>query len=77
MLAVGEVIARHYRHPSQVHHTMLAGVTREQTAIVGAADVLAAEMGEPASASAVAEAMITLEVRPYLRRILTAAILPG
>jgi ubiquinone/menaquinone biosynthesis C-methylase UbiE len=47
------------------------------SAIVSAADMLAAEMGEQASASAVAEAMITLELRPYPRRILTVASLPG
>jgi SAM-dependent methyltransferase len=47
------------------------------SAIAGAADVLAAEMGEQASASAVAEAMITLEIRPYPRRILAVASLPG
>jgi hypothetical protein len=34
-------------------------------------------MGEQASASAVAEAMITLEIRPYPRRILTVSSLPG
>jgi hypothetical protein len=32
MLALGEVIARHYRYPSQVHHTAMAGATWEQTA---------------------------------------------
>jgi len=47
------------------------------SAIVNAADVLAAEMGEQASASAVAEAMITLDVQPYPRRILAVASLPG
>ena len=47
------------------------------SAIVSAADTLAAEMGEQASASAVAEAMITLDVQPYPRRILTVASLPG
>ena len=47
------------------------------SAIVSAADTLAAEMGEQASASAVAEAMITLDARPYPRRILTVASLPG
>jgi hypothetical protein len=43
---------------------------------VNAADVLAAEMGEQATASAVAEATITLELRPYPRRVLMAAALP-
>jgi SAM-dependent methyltransferase len=47
------------------------------TAIVNAADILRAEMGAQASASAVAEAMITLESQPYPRRILAAAHLPG
>jgi hypothetical protein len=46
------------------------------SAIVAAAATLAAEMGEQASASAVAEAMITLDVQPYPRRILTVASLP-
>jgi hypothetical protein len=45
-------------------------------AIVNAADILTAEMGEQASASAVAEAMITLEIQPYRRRVLTVAQLP-
>jgi hypothetical protein len=44
---------------------------------VNAADILRAEMGAQASASAVAEAMITLENQPYPRRILAAAHLPG
>ena len=47
------------------------------SAIVGAADTLAAEMGEQASASAVAEALITLDVQPYPRRILAVASLLG
>jgi hypothetical protein len=32
MLALGERIARYYRHPSQVHHAVLAGATWEQIA---------------------------------------------
>ena len=32
MLALGERIARHYCHPSQVHHTVIAGATWEQIA---------------------------------------------
>ena len=52
-------------------------VTAAFSAIVNAADVLAAEMGEQASASAVAEAMIMLEIQPYPRRILAVANLPG
>lgn len=47
------------------------------SAIVDAADTLTAEMGEQASASAVAEAMITLEIQPYPRRILAVANLPS
>jgi ubiquinone/menaquinone biosynthesis C-methylase UbiE len=47
------------------------------SAIVSAAGTLATEMGEQASASAVAEAMITLDMRPYPRRILAVASLPG
>ena len=47
------------------------------SAIVSAADTLAAEMGEQASASAVAEAMITLEIQPYPRRILAVASRPS
>ena len=47
------------------------------SAIASAADALAAEMGEHASASAVAEAMITLDVQPYPRRILAVAELRG
>ena len=32
LLALGEVMARHYRHPALVHHAVLAGVTWEQIA---------------------------------------------
>jgi hypothetical protein len=32
VIALGEVIARHYRHPSQVHHAVLAGATWAQIA---------------------------------------------
>lgn len=46
-------------------------------AIVEANDALAAEMGEQAAASAVAEAMLTLQVKPYPRRILAAARRPA
>ena len=38
MLAVDEVIAGHYRHPSQVHHTVMAGATWEQTAAATGGD---------------------------------------
>ena len=47
------------------------------TALVNAAEILTAEMGEQASASAVAEAMITLDIQPYPRRILAVAHLPA
>jgi SAM-dependent methyltransferase len=46
-------------------------------AIVDASDTLAAEMGEQAAASAVAEAMLTVEIHPYPRRVLAAASRPG
>jgi hypothetical protein len=38
MLALGERIARHYRHPSQVHHTVMAGATWEQIAAATGGD---------------------------------------
>ena len=38
MLALGEVIACHYRHPSQVHHTVMAGATWEQIAAATGGD---------------------------------------
>ena len=40
-------------------------------------DTLIAEMGELAAASAVAEAMITLQIEPYPRRIMAVASRPG
>jgi ubiquinone/menaquinone biosynthesis C-methylase UbiE len=46
-------------------------------AIMEVNDVLAAEMGDQAAASAVAEAMLTLQVKPYPRRILAAARRPA
>jgi SAM-dependent methyltransferase len=46
-------------------------------AIAGNNDTLIAEMGEPAAASAVAEAMITLQIRPYPRWIMAVASRPG
>jgi ubiquinone/menaquinone biosynthesis C-methylase UbiE len=46
-------------------------------ALVDAADALNAEMGERAATSALAEAMITLAVRPYPRRVLVVAERPG
>ena len=42
-------------------------------AIVDASDVLVAEMGERAAAGAVAEAMLTVQTKPYPRRILAVA----
>jgi 16S rRNA G1207 methylase RsmC len=38
---------------------------------------LIAEMGEPAAAAAVAEAMVTIQIKPYPRRILAVASRPG
>ena len=38
MLGLGEVIARHYRHPSQVHHTVMAGATWAQIAAATGGD---------------------------------------
>ena len=38
MLALGEVIACYYRHPSQVHHTVMAGATWEQIAAAAGGD---------------------------------------
>jgi hypothetical protein len=32
VLAAGEMLARHYRHPAHVHHAVLAGATWEQVA---------------------------------------------
>jgi SAM-dependent methyltransferase len=46
-------------------------------AVVDASDTLAAEMGELAAASAVAEAMLTVEIQPYPRRVLAVASRPG
>jgi hypothetical protein len=42
LLPLGEVIARHYRHPVQVRHAVVAGATWEQVA--------AAISGDPARA---------------------------
>jgi hypothetical protein len=38
LLALGEVIARHYRHPALVHHAVLAGATWEQIAAATGGD---------------------------------------
>jgi SAM-dependent methyltransferase len=45
-------------------------------AIVEASDTLAAEMGERAAAGAVAEAMLTVQVKPYTRRVSAVARRP-
>jgi hypothetical protein len=46
-------------------------------AIAANSDTLTAEMGEPAAAGAVAEAMVTIELKPYPRRIMAVASRPG
>ncbi|MGH3221150.1 MAG: class I SAM-dependent methyltransferase [Streptosporangiaceae bacterium] len=46
-------------------------------AIIEANDALVAEMGERAAASAVAEAMLTVQMKPYPRRILAVARRPA
>jgi SAM-dependent methyltransferase len=46
-------------------------------AIVGANDALAAQMGELAAASVIAEAMQTVQMKPYPRRILATARRPA
>ena len=38
LIALGEVIARHYRHPSLVHHAVLAGATWAQIAAATGGD---------------------------------------
>jgi SAM-dependent methyltransferase len=45
-------------------------------AIVDAADVLAAEMGARAAAATLAEATLSLALRPYRRRVLAVAVKP-
>jgi len=40
-------------------------------------DTLIAEIGERAAAAAVAEAMLTMQIKPYPRRILAMASRPG
>jgi SAM-dependent methyltransferase len=47
------------------------------SAIVDASDTLAAEMGERAAASVVAEAILTVQLQPYPRRVLAVASRPG
>jgi ubiquinone/menaquinone biosynthesis C-methylase UbiE len=47
------------------------------SAIVDNTDTLIAEMGEQAAMAAVAEAMLTVQIKPYPRRILAVASRPG
>ena len=47
------------------------------TAVVDAAEVIAAEMGEQAAAGLIAEATLTVEVKPYPRRVLAVARRPA
>lgn len=47
------------------------------TAIAGNTDKLTAEMGKAAAAAALAEALVTLQLSPYPRRILAVASRPG
>ena len=47
------------------------------SAVIEAADALTAEMGGQAAANVVAEAMLTVEVNPYPRRVLVAARRPA
>ena len=42
-------------------------------ALVDAADALVADIGERAAAGALAEAMLTVQRKPYLRRVLVVA----
>jgi SAM-dependent methyltransferase len=46
-------------------------------AVAGAQEALAAEMGEQAAASVVAEATVTVQRKPYPRRVLAAATRPA
>jgi hypothetical protein len=39
LLALGEVMARHYRHPALVHHAVVAGATWQQVAATTGGDV--------------------------------------
>ncbi len=47
------------------------------SAILQNTDTLIAEMGERASAAAAAEAMLTIQIKPYPRRIIAVASRPG
>jgi SAM-dependent methyltransferase len=46
-------------------------------AVVDASDTLTKEMGEPAATAAVAEAMLTVQLQPYPRRVFAVARRPG
>jgi ubiquinone/menaquinone biosynthesis C-methylase UbiE len=46
------------------------------SALVDASDALNAEMGEPAAAGTLSEAMLTVAIRPYPRRVLVVARRP-
>lgn len=46
-------------------------------AIVDASDTLTAEMGTRAASGAIAEAMLTVQLHPYPRRVLAVARRPG
>lgn len=52
-------------------------VERTFAAVVAHADAITAELGERAAAAAVAEAILTVEVKPYPNRVLLAAQRPG
>jgi hypothetical protein len=47
------------------------------SAILENTDALIAEMGDPAAAAAAAEAMLTIQIKPYRRRIMAVASRPG
>ncbi len=46
-------------------------------AIIDASDALTAEMGAPAASGAIAEAMLTVQLQPYSRRVMAVARRPG
>jgi hypothetical protein len=45
LIALGEVMARHYRHPAQVHHAVTAGATWEQITAATGGDISQARQG--------------------------------
>jgi hypothetical protein len=47
-------------------------VERTFGSVLANADAITAELGEPAAAAALAEAILTVEVKPYPRRVLLA-----